>query len=53
LLGEFHEQRNLVGNSPWDHNESEMTKQLSLSEHDKSFARKTLRDEKLSLRGVK
>ena len=40
LLGEFHEQRSLVDNSPWGRKESEMTEKLSLSEQVKSFARK-------------
>ena len=30
LTGKFHGQRSLVGYSPWDHKESDMTKQLSL-----------------------
>ena len=29
LTGEFHGQRSLVGYSPWDRKESEMTEQLS------------------------
>ena len=28
LPGEFHEQRSLVGYSPWDHKESDTTEQL-------------------------
>ena len=31
LLGEFHEQRSLVGYTPWSHKESDTTEQLSLS----------------------
>ena len=31
LPGEFHEQRNLVDYSPWDHKESDTTEQLTLS----------------------
>ena len=30
LPGEFHEQRNLVGSSPWGHKESDTTEQLML-----------------------
>ena len=30
LLGEFHEQRSLVGYSPFSHKESDMTEQLTL-----------------------
>ena len=30
LPGEFHEQRSLVGYSPWDRKESDMTEQLTL-----------------------
>ena len=29
LLGKFHRQRSLVGNSPWGHKESDMTEQLN------------------------
>ena len=29
LPGEFHGQRSLVGYSPWDHKESDMTEQLT------------------------
>ena len=31
LPGEFHGQRSLAGNCPWDHEESDMTKQLTIS----------------------
>ena len=31
LLGEFHEQRSLVGNSPGGHKESDVTEKLTLS----------------------
>ena len=31
LPGEFHEQRNLEGYSPWGHKESDMAEQLRLS----------------------
>ena len=31
LPGEFHEQRSLVGYSPWSHKKSDMTEQLTLS----------------------
>ena len=31
LPGESHGQRGVVGYSPWDHKESDMTEQLSLS----------------------
>ena len=31
LPGEFHEQRNLVGYSPWGRKESDMTEELTLS----------------------
>ena len=31
LPGEFHGQRSLVGYSPWDHRESDMTEQLTLT----------------------
>ena len=31
LPGDFHGQRSLAGYSPWDHKESDMTKQLTLS----------------------
>ena len=30
LSGEFHEQRSLVGNSPWDRKESDMTERVTL-----------------------
>ena len=33
LPGEFHGQRNLAGYSPWDHKESDMTEQLTLSQN--------------------
>ena len=32
LPGEFHEQRSLVGYSPWGHKESKMTEQLNFHE---------------------
>ena len=32
LPGESHGQRNVVGYSPWDHKESDMTEQLSMRE---------------------
>ena len=31
LSGEFHGQRMLVGSGPWDHKESDMTEQITLS----------------------
>ena len=31
--GEFHGQRSLVGYSPWDHKESDMTEQLNTHTH--------------------
>ena len=38
FLGEFLEQRRLAGYSPWDHNESETTEQLTLfSFHSQMF----------------
>ena len=33
LAGEFHGQRSLVGYSPWDHKELDITEQLSLHTH--------------------
>ena len=33
LLGEFHGQRSLAGNSPWGRKESDMTEQLSRAGH--------------------
>ena len=33
LPGKFHEQRSLVGNSPWGHKEADMTEWLSVGTH--------------------
>ena len=33
LPGKYHEQRSLMGYSPWGHKESDMTKQLSVRVH--------------------
>ena len=33
LAGKFHEQRNLVGYSPWGYKESDITKQLNTHPH--------------------
>ena len=33
LPGEVHGQRNLVGDSPWDHKESDMTEQMNRHTH--------------------
>ena len=38
LSGEFHEQRSLVGYSPWDHKELDMTERLSTYTHTANVA---------------
>ena len=40
LPGKFHEQRSLVGYSPWGHKESDTTEQLSTQAHTKEIAHK-------------
>ena len=39
LLGESHEQRSLVGYSPWGHKQSDMTKKLTHPRHPQSSSR--------------